>query len=297
MINDSLCSRLRNVLRRRSSSRATRGSVPLILNTLLLACAATLPLPVLARETATVSPAGVRQDAVRPFTPNEADNEQLNVPNGCFLEAIRFKALHPGNDSGIIVVDVGGMEHAIVAYPKNGKLWSHCAMLGDVPLGLKASNLTNVKRVQRAYFNCFCEKLNRVERKGERWPVKDSRPGDTPAICVARASQVMDSLRIKNAVVAYTKPDGERSYALITAIAKGIAIYAPEVGSIQPGVQEFGPEMANTFAEKYLGFAPVSVGYEKPANILGEHGPALASGSNSLESGERMRIMAGRRTR
>ncbi len=176
---------------------------------------------------------------MRPFTPNEADDEQLNVPNGCFLEAIRFKALHPGNDSGIIVVDLKGMEHAIVAYPKNGKLWSHCAMLGDIPLGLRASELSHVKRVRHAYLNSFCEKLERVERKGDCWPVKDSRPGDTPAICVARASQVMSGLRIKNAVVAYAKPGGEKSYALIMALAKGLAIYTPEVGSIQLGGQPF----------------------------------------------------------
>jgi len=258
-----------------------------------------MALPAAARERVPVVQPAVSPDAAQPFTPNAADGEQLNLPNGCFLEAIRFKALHPGNDSGIIAVNLSGMEHAIVAYPKHGKLWSHCAMLGDIPLGLKASDLTNVKRVQRAYVRCFGDQFERVERKVEAWPVKDSRPGDTPAICIARASQVMDSLRIKNAVVAYTKADGQKSYALITAMAKGIAIYAPEVGSIQLGGPEFGPEAANSFAQKYLGFTPVSIRHEKPAEILGE--PASTASAFALQAangrGKAPSIVAGVRSK
>lgn len=283
MINDPLFAFPRNALRRR----------------ILLACAVTLPLLVVAREPATVVQASIAQDGARSLAPNEADDEQLNVPNGCFLEAIRFKALHPGADSGIVVVKLNGMKHAIVAYPKNGKLWSHCAMLGDIPLGLKASELTHVKRVQHAYFNCFCDKLERVERKGDRWPVNDSRPGDTPAICVARATQAMTALRIKNAMVAYTKPDGQKSYALLTAMAKSLVIYSPEVGSIQLDIQEFGPHAAQTFAKKYLGFTPVAVSYEKPAEILGDHASTAAAFAAQPDNGggKGGSVVAGMRSR
>jgi hypothetical protein len=283
MINDPLFSFPRNAFRRR----------------ILLACAVILPLLVAAREPATIVQPSVAPDGARSFTPNEADDEQLNVPNGCFLEAIRFKALHPGNDSGIIVVDLKRMKHAIVAYPKNGKLWSHCAMLGDIPLGLKASELTRVKRVQHAYFNSFCEKLERVERKGDRWPVNESRPGDTPAICVARATQAMTALRIKNAMVAYTKPDGQKAYALLTALAKSLVIYSPEVGSIQLAGPEFGPDAANSFAQKYLRFTPVAVSYQKPAEILGEHASTAAAFAAQADSREEKggSVVAGMRSR
>ena len=252
------------------------------LNTVLFVVAALVAVPAMAWQQATISRPGEMQTAAGPFASHAADADQLNLPNGCFLEAIRFKALHPGNDSGIVVVNLNGLEHAIVAYPKDGKLWSHCSMLGDVSLRLKASELNNIARVQCAYARRFADQLQRVERRGQPWPVKDARPGDTPAIQVVRASLAMDSLRIKNVIVAYTKTDGQKSYALITAVAKGMAVYAPEVGSIQLGIQEFGPEMAHTFATEYLGFVPVKVGYEHPAKIVGAHAPvdpAVAAGS------------------
>lgn len=196
---------------------------------------------------------------------NGFDAAQINVQNGCVIEATIFKATHKG-DAGIIMLDWRGAQHAFVAYAKDGQLWSHCTLLGDVSLGISAGKLADSNAVTRAYRAKLTDKIARVER-GDSWPVADSRAGDTPALQTVRVARALSAAKVQNAFMALTRPSGEKVYAVVFAWASGVGIYSPECGTIFPGTKEFTQATAQKFAQEHLGFTPNRITYESPDGL------------------------------